>query len=332
MAVRKFRLAALVFGPALLVWLIWRSRPAVLGADLVKVGWWMAVLVALAAARNATRAAAVHLALGEERKGFGFGAMYVVLLVSQAVQFAVMAGVVAGEATKGWMLSRRVPRARAASAVMVDILLYNFTAGLFALGAIGLLLVLRPDSSTAWRIGLVAAGVVAGAVIFGTIGFRRRWLGTKLGEFFAHCGIIPREEKQKGIEEVKAHTFGFGQRHPRELRRILAWNFASHFLSALEVMVILWLLGLGAGFGTAIVVEGLTKLVEIGSVVVPGDLGIYQGGTGLIFRAIGFTVSTGVSVGVIRQIRSILWSAVGLVVFLLLPRLAKDGSLFSRSA
>ncbi len=169
-------------------------------------------------------------------------------------------------------------------------------------------------------------------MIFGAVGFRRRWLGTKLGEFFARCGVIPREEKQKGIEEVNAHTFEFGERHPRELRRILAWNFASHFLSALEVMVILWLLGMGAGFATGIVVEGLTKLVEVGSVLVPGDLGIYQAGTGLIFHIIGFTVSAGVSVGVIRQIRSILWAAVGLVVLLLLPGFAKEGGLFPTRA
>ena len=90
-------------------------------------------------------------------------------------------------------------------------------------------------------------------------------------------------------------------------------------------MAILWLLGFGAHYVTGIVVEGFTKLVETGGLVVPGDVGLYQGGTGLIFRAMGYTVETGVAVGIIRQIRSILWAGIGFLA-LLVPGVVEKGT------
>ena len=67
---RKFRLAALICGLGLLAWLVVRSGPARLGADLVNVGWWMVALLAISAIRNGARTQAVRLALGEDRRGF----------------------------------------------------------------------------------------------------------------------------------------------------------------------------------------------------------------------------------------------------------------------
>jgi hypothetical protein len=316
--VRKFRVAALFGGLGLLAWLVLLSGPARLAADLLKVGWWMAGLLAIAAVRNGVRAEAVRLALGEDRREFSFSKMYVVLLVSEAVKFVAVAGLVFGEATKGWLLGRRVSGPRAVSTVMVDVLLYYLTAAGFSLGAIGLFFALYPASGAVQRAGVAGAAVVAVALLLGVVAYRRRWLGAgRVVRLLARWGVVRRRETIERIEEIDGQMFGFYSRHRGAFRGILALDFAAHFLAALEVAAIVWLLGLGAHFAGGVVVEGLTKLVETGGLVVPGDVGLYQGGTGLIFRAMGYTVATGVAVGLVRQIRSILWAGVGFLMLLL---------------
>lgn len=316
---RKWRLAALTGGLALLAWLVERSGPTRLAGDLLKVGWWMVALLTLSAIRNAARAGAVRLALGDDRQKFSFGRMYVVLLVSGAVKFVSVAGLVVGEAAKGWLLGRRVSGPRAASTVMVDVLLYYLTAALFTLGALALFFAWSPASAAARRAGVAGAVVVAVGVMLGVVAFRRRWLGARrIVKPLARWHLVRRPETIERIGEIDTQMFGFHERHPGAFRGILALNFVAHFLAATEVLTILWLLGFGGHFGTAVVIEGLTKLVETGGLVVPGDVGLYQGGTGLIFHLLGYTVATGVAVGIIRQIRSILWAGIGFL-FLLAP-------------
>jgi hypothetical protein len=320
---RKWRMTALVAGLVLLAWLVERAGAARLARDLLRVGWWMAVLLAIAAVRNACRAQAVRLALGEERGGISFAAMYGVLMVSEAVQFLAAAGLLFGQAAKGWLLARRVSGARAVSAVMVDVVTYYLTAALFCLGAILLFFGMHPTSPAERRAGAFGVALVMLAVIAATVAIRRRWVTVRrLLTPLAHWGVVRRAETLERIEEIDAQALGFRSRHPNAFRLILGWDFATHFLSAFEVMVILRVLGLGGGYLAGIVIEGLTKIVEVGGLVVPGDVGLYQGGAGLIFHSLGYTAAAGISVGIIRQIRSILWAGIG-ILLLLSPQFAE---------
>lgn len=316
---RKRRLVALAGGLALLAWLVERSGPARLAGDLIRVGWWMVALLAIAAARDALRTEALRLALGDDHGKFSFPRMYVVLLVSDAVQFVAVAGLVVGEAAKGWLLARRVSGPRAVSTVMVDVLLFYLTAALFTLGTIGLFFAWYPVSGAVRRMGVAGAVVVLVALVLGVVAFQRRWLGARrIVMPLARWGLVRKPETIARIGEIDKQMFGFHRRHRRAFYGIVSLNFAAQLLETLEVIVILWLLGFGAHFGTGIVIEGLTKLVETGGLAIPGDVGLYQAGTGLIFHALGYAVATGVAVGIIRQIREILWAGIGLL-FLLLP-------------
>jgi hypothetical protein len=326
--VRTVRLIGLIAGLALLSWLVMRSGPARLLHDLEKVGWWMLALLALAALRNAARTQAVRLALGDDRREFSFGSMYAVLLVSGAVKFVAVAGLVVGEAAKGWLLNRRVSGSRAASAVMIDVLLYYFTAALFTLCSIALCFALFHASHGTSLAAMLAALAVVAALAIGVLAFRRRWLSSaRILSPLARWGLIRRPETIRRAGEIDSQIFDFRHSHPVAFAGILFFDFVSHFLAAAEVAAILWLLGFGAHFAVGVIGEGLTKVVETGGLLVPGDVGLYQGGTGLIFRALGYSVSTGVAVGIIRQIRSILWAGIGFLA-LLIPGFADSRSHF----
>lgn len=301
----------------MLAWLVLRSGPKRLANDLLDVGWWMLALLAIAAIRNAFRTEAVRLAMGEDRRKFSFGGMYLVVLVSEAVQFVAVAGLLFGQTAKGWLLARRVSGPRAVSTVMVDVLLFYLTGAVFTLGGIGLFFALYSASSTAREAGIAGAVIVAGAIFAGAVAFRRKWLrASRLVSPLARWGLIRRRETIERAAEIDAQVFAFHDRFRGAFRAILALDFASQFLSALEMMVIFWLLGFGANYPAGIVIEAFAKLASIGGALVPGDVGLYQGGTGLILRAMGHTLASGVALGLIRQLLSILWAGVGFLALL----------------
>jgi hypothetical protein len=111
-------------------------------------------------------------------------------------------------------------------------------------------------------------------------------------------------------------VFHFYARRAPIFYGILLLDMAAHLTSAFEVLVAMRVLGLHAHYSDAIAVEALTKLIRVGGTIVPANFGLFEGGTGLIFQTLGLTMAAGVALGIVRQLRSILWAGLGFLVLL----------------
>jgi hypothetical protein len=78
--------------------------------------------------------------------------------------------------------------------------------------------------------------------------------------------------------------------------------------------VILSTLSPGATLQTALVFEAVTKIVNTAGMVVPGRLGVAEGGSALLADALGFAASHGLSLALMRRIRALSWAIVGLAL------------------
>jgi len=322
--VGRFKAIALAGGLLLLGWLIYQAGPRLLLEYLERVGWWIFLLLAIAAVRHSFRTLAVKRAMGEARGQFSFRAMYGLVLVGEAINFVMFAGMLFGASSVAVMLRRRVSAARAVSSVVLDLLLYNFSAAVFALAGIALVFAFYPESPAVRRAGAAGALLLLAAIVLGAVAFTRRWIRAErwLGPL-ARLRLIPSLSSEEWVggraarfAEIDDQVFEFHRRHRMGFYAILALDFAAHLTAAFEVLVIVRLLGLPAHYLDGVVIESLTKLVQLGALIVPGDVGIYQGGSGLILASLGFTMAAGVALGIVRQVRSILWAAVGFIVLL----------------
>ncbi len=92
----------------------------------------------------------------------------------------------------------------------------------------------------------------------------------------------------------------------------VAWFFLGWTLGAVEIALMLWLLGVPVTFRAAIAVEALSAAVDALLFFVPGKLGTQEGGKVLIFTTVGLDPALGLAVGVLRRIRELSWSLLGL--------------------
>ena len=79
----------------------------------------------------------------------------------------------------------------------------------------------------------------------------------------------------------------------------------------MEVYLILRLMGCPIGFFSALAIEGLTKLVNVIGLINPGNAGTYEGGNMLFAQLVGMGGTAGLTLGLIRRVRALFWTAVG---------------------
>jgi hypothetical protein len=73
-------------------------------------------------------------------------------------------------------------------------------------------------------------------------------------------------------------------------------------------------MGAQPGLRTVAIFEGVTKAVTTIGGIVPGRLGIAEGGTALAAGALGLGASYGMGLALMRRVRAVAWGVVGLLL------------------
>ncbi|HWT79146.1 MAG TPA: flippase-like domain-containing protein, partial [Candidatus Methylomirabilis sp.] len=101
-----------------------------------------------------------------------------------------------------------------------------------------------------------------------------------------------------------------------------AWGFlvcsALHFLGwmlgCFEVYGVLWMLGSPLAFPVALAVEALAGVAKLAAAIVPGSLGVQEGGQVVLFVAFNLGAPLAMTFSLLRRGRELLWIGFGLAV------------------
>jgi phosphatidylglycerophosphate synthase/uncharacterized membrane protein YbhN (UPF0104 family) len=102
---------------------------------------------------------------------------------------------------------------------------------------------------------------------------------------------------------------------PSDVAKSIFWYGAAFAASAIEVWIILRLLGLPAPWHTVIGVEVLAVLIDGLLFFVPAKMGTQEGSKMLIFLILGLPPEKGLAMGLIRRARELVWDLVGLLIY-----------------
>ena len=283
-----------------------------------RIGWGILIVIALLGVRIVIRSVSTYVAIPEHHRAFKFRYALAARLAGDAVGFLTFTGPVLGETTKAAMLKRRVPLSHGAAAVIVENLIYFISvAVIILLGVLVLLLSYAHIGPVLWYTAIVSIiGGILFLVIVGLILWRRikplSWMTRRFSRVMP--GAILR--KEAGINTMEGNVYEFYSTRPTAFASIFGLSVLTHLISVVEIYLIIDMLAYVPNMNAAFIAESLTKVLNFAFGLVPGGVGVYEGGSGMIFKRLGYTVALGVAIALIRRVAILFWTAVGLLVLL----------------
>ena len=322
------RVVFLLAGIALFAYLFVQLGPAAVIAMLARIGWG-AVPIALAyAVYQSLRALALTASVMSARRLTFRDALWI-RLSGEAVQFLTFTGPFLAEPAKAWLLKGRgLTAVEGFAATITEYLSYTLTAALLSIAALGWLLAAGmtggPRAAAIVILSIMTAFLIVSAI---AIALRVHLLGAILERVTALPGVRTRlRVNMTDVHQVEDLLLDVMHDRPRRFARILLVETASHALHILELYLIIRALELGAGLGTATLIEGAAKFIGLAFFFIPGQVGASEGAHTIIFEVVGLPAAAGFVVPFVRRIRAVVVAALGLLGISLLTRARGAGT------
>ncbi|MBC7901575.1 MAG: flippase-like domain-containing protein [Saprospiraceae bacterium] len=311
---------AVVFGIGLLSVVIYKAGFHAILASLSKIGWYFLVIIALNGSRHLLRALSVYMAVPNRQRDFKYRDAVAARLGGEAAGIVTFTGALVSEATKAALLKNRLSLADRVATIVVDNLIYGISVILVILsGACMMLYTFGHGDKAVSGALLIVAGLMCLA-IFGLVMLAKHKFKpmSHILRKYGHARWVPNflVKREEHFIRLETSVLEFYATRRHAFYSMLGINFFAHALSVIEVMFVLSLLGFKPGVATAYMIESLTKIINFSFSFIPGNLGIYEGGGGVILQILGFTAATGVALALVRRGAMLSWAAVGILILI----------------
>jgi hypothetical protein len=314
-------------GFSLLVWLIYNYWDQV-RQSVVNVGWGFVFVVGLNITRHLLRALTMYRAVDPAHRTFKYRSAVAARFGGEAVNIVSFAGPFLGDATKALLLKKDISMTESASAVIIDNVLYYITVILVMLGGVAVLISQYGSLSSSVRSVLFGIVIVAIILLTGLVlamMYRFKPL-TYLIKQLNKRGVAPSFilKKKDTFESVESNVFHFYHDRRADFFSVFGISMITHCVSVTEVFLVLKLLGNVPFVSTAFIIESLTKVINASFSFIPGTIGAYEGGNGIILRTLGYTTATGIALALVRRGAILFSTFIGCII--LLWRTAEGGA------
>jgi uncharacterized protein (TIRG00374 family) len=309
--VRWLRPLSVLAGALIVIWLVWEIGVATLVNELRKLSWRLPLILLPQVVTNLFKTEAWRLAFPRGRPSFRL--LFPVRLAGEAVNESTPTATMGGDALKAYLLVRAgagVPIEEGFVSIVVA-----KTALVGSLAAfIGVAFVL------AWAFGDVSSsmltllGVLSAYMAASTWGFmwaQRRGMFRMGGRALAWIGLGDRIAV--GAERLDADLGWYYRERRRQAVAVFLLSLVGWATGALETWLMLFLLESPVSLLTALIIEGGATGVRAVGFLIPGSIGILEGGLVGIFAMLGLGSGTGLAFGIARRFREGAWILAGYV-------------------
>lgn len=300
-----------------------RTGPEIVWRQLQTVGWGLAVIIILGGFSQLIKAMAWRQTFRCDISALSWSRSIGVQLISDAAGQLGVAGKLVGEGIRVSLSSSAVPLASGISACAIDGGLHTLTAAGVTVSGIAATFALAPLFG-AWRLyGSLLSSVLLALVILSTVAVARRW--RLMGNTARAIGRLPWlhnwiSGKVSTIDSAEHSLLTFHNEAPAAFWASLSLNLLWHAIAILEVYLILRFMGARIAVVGALVVEGLTKVINLVGALNPGNLGTYESGNMLIAKMFGVTGTAGLTLALCRRVRAVFWAVIGAMCMILMKR------------
>jgi phosphatidylglycerophosphate synthase len=303
-----------LLGIALLGYLLTSVKFSALAGNAKAMGWGMLFVIAQGGFSHIVKTWAWRLAMLGEARNVSFPRALGLRLISEAIGQLGVIGMVGGEATRVSLLGSGVSVAGAISSVTLDRGLFILAGAVVTISGILCLLFVVSVSHTLYIYASILVLALVCLLIAGAVALKRKW--PVLSGLANGAARIPwfrtwLQSKESTIRASEQRIIEFYHKAPGLFWLSLLLNLLCHFLAIVEVYLILKMLGAPATLLGALIVESLTKLINVAGAVNPGNVGTYEGGNMVIGRLVRLTGTQGLLLALCRRVRGIFWAIIG---------------------
>ncbi len=307
----------LVASVLLFVYMIDRTTTATVLDKARLLGWGFAFLILLSGARHVLRTLAWRSCIEPGGRHPGLLDLFELRLVGEAFNDMTPAGPLLGETVKVWAASKRMPLPSSGSSVVLENLIYGLAAVLFMLSGMVLLLL---EITMPHRIRLISVGLAIGLLSSMLVPYwiitRRILLVGGMLDWLEAKGLrwaaFERYEPNLRVFEEGIHDFFLTRR--TLFLSILAIEIATNFTGIAEAYLVLKATTAHSSLLAAYLVETTNRAVQLIFAFVPFGLGVEEGAAAATLQTLGYGAGEGVSLAVIRKVRTVFWAALGLLL------------------
>jgi uncharacterized protein (TIRG00374 family) len=309
---RRFQQIAFLAGIVLLGGLVARMGPDRLARSLTRIGWGFLPILAVSGAGLLLNAASWR-ALLPDPKAVSTAAMTRMLAAAEAVTTVSPVGLMGGEVVRVALLSERLPTEAAGACVAMAAMAQFCGQVVFVLTGLPLA-------------AMFLAGGALKTALFGVSAILLTLLAVVLRLAWSRdsstraAGLARRLLPRAWTDRASRWRLALGEAldrlrdHPEIFALAAALSLLAWQTGVLETWIVLRLLGQRFDLAGAYVIETFSVVIEGVLFFVPAKMGTQEGGRMLVFLAAGLDPAVGLTLGLARRVRELIWAGVGLAL------------------
>lgn len=306
---KALRPLAILAGGLIVAWLVWEIGPSTLIAELRKLSWRLPLILLPQVVTNVFKTEAWRAAFPGRRPRFGL--LFPVRLAGEAVNETTPTGTMGGDALKAFLLVRAGAGVSVEDGLVAVVIAKTaLVASLAALIAGALVLGWAFGAAPPAMLALLA--LLASYMAASTAGFmwaQLRGIFRMGGRALAWIGLGDRVAV--GADRVDADLRWFYRERRGQAAAVFGLSLVGWATGALETWLMLLLLESPVSLPTALVIEAGATGVRALGFLIPGSIGVLEGGLVGIFAMLGLGSSTGLAFGIARRFREGVWILIG---------------------
>jgi putative membrane protein len=312
---RGLKGALFLLGLSLLGLILWRVGFGPVLAALQPIGWGVVVLIVAYLPVWILDTLGWRFAFPADSPRVPLLRLLRIRLSGEAFNVLMPTLDVGGEAVKTLLLRREgVPTVQALASVVVAKTSLAVAEVFFLLAGMGVAMQTFALPVALQR-GVGLSLLVGGAGVVTFLLLQRRGLFGSVAALSRRLGLARRfwREQAAAVAALDETLRAYYARPGRGALSV-AFHLLGWLAGVLEVVLILRFLDLPVTAASALALEAGHQLFRAAAFFIPAKLGAQEGGSLIVFSALGFPAAVGVAVSLLRRVRELAWVALGLLL------------------
>src|SRR5256714_7459849 len=312
-----FGAIAVVLGLALFAYFVKKAGVGQILEGISRLGAGFVLVVAISALRQIARSIAWTLCM-EAPYRLRFRDAFRARVMGDAIgNILPFAGFIVSEPAKPALIRDRVPLMAGFSALAIENIFYALSVALFIFSGMMALLLSFTLPKGLRIVSIITLAVITAIVAVGAVLIAKRLRFISGGAGFLHRRGLNEKWIEKG-RALEDRVYGFYQRNSARFLPILLLEASFHLFGAAEIYVTLSFISPNQPptFLTAFILESVNRVITVAFKFIPLRMGVDEAGTGRVSKVLQFTMTTGVTLAIIRKARDVFWAAVGMILLL----------------